>query len=61
MISILKKFAPDFSQASTWRGFITIITALGVSITPEQAASIIALGLAVTGAIGAFIKDKIKE
>ena len=46
------------SEASTWRGLIALATALGVAISPEQVAAIIAAGMAVMGVIGAFTKDK---
>lgn len=45
-------------EASTWRGIVAILTAAGVTISPAQAEAIIALGLAVIGAIGVFTSDK---
>ena len=45
-------------EASTWRGLIALLTAIGVALTPEQGEAIIALGLAVIGAIGVFTADK---
>jgi len=44
-------------EASTWRGIVAILTGFGVYLTPEQQNAIIALGLAVMGAIGAFFPD----
>lgn len=46
------------NEASTWRGFIAILTALGVALTPEQKEAIIAAGLALIGIMGAFFPDK---
>jgi len=45
-------------EASTWRGLVALLTAVGVAISPEQADAIVALGLAVIGAIGVFAADK---
>jgi len=45
-------------EASTWRGIVALLTALGVGISPEQGEAIIALGLAAIGAIGVFFADK---
>jgi hypothetical protein len=45
-------------EASTWRGLVALLTAVGVSVSPEQGEAIIALGLAVIGAIGVFTADK---
>lgn len=41
-------------EASTWRGVIAIVTAAGIGISPEQANAIVAAGLAIMGALGAF-------
>lgn len=49
-----------FSEASTWRGVILLFTALGINISPDQATSITSLGLAIAGALGAFLPDKLK-
>jgi len=46
------------SEPSTWRGIVALLTALGISISPEQMQLIITAGLALIGAIGAFTKDK---
>lgn len=45
-------------EASTWRGLIALVTAAGVTITPEQTEAIVAAGLAVIGLIGVFMPDK---
>lgn len=44
-------------EPSTWRGVFLLATALGVTISPEQQNAIVALGLAVVGAVGAFLPD----
>ena len=45
-------------EASTWRGVILLLTAIGVPVAPAMADSIIAAGLAIAGLIGAFSTDK---
>lgn len=45
-------------EASTWRGIVALVTAIGVTLTPDQSAAIVAAGLAVMGAVGAFFPDK---
>jgi hypothetical protein len=45
-------------EASTWRGIILVLTAVGVPVAPVMADSIIAAGLAIAGLIGAFAPDE---
>jgi hypothetical protein len=45
-------------ESSTWRGIVALLTAAGVALSPEQGEAIVALGLAVIGAIGVFTADK---
>lgn len=44
-------------QESTWRGFITTVTAFGIIIKPELAEAIIAAGLALVGVINILKND----
>ena len=46
------------SEASTWRGFVYLLTALGVSLGAAQAEAVIAVGMAIAGALGVFLADK---
>lgn len=39
------------NEPSTWRGIVAILTAFGMTITPEMAEKIVALGLALIGII----------
>ena len=41
-------------QESTWRGLLQFATAAGVGLRPDQAASILSLGMAAIGAINTF-------
>jgi hypothetical protein len=52
----MKKYILDrLKEASTWRGFVYMLTALGVTLSPAAAEAIIAAGMAIAGAIGAFL------
>jgi hypothetical protein len=46
------------SEASTWRGIVALLTAAGVSLSPEQTNAIIGAGLALIGLLGVFTADK---
>lgn len=45
-------------EASTWRGIVMVLTAIGLQVSPEQSAAIITAGIAIAGLIGVFTKDK---
>ena len=45
-------------EASTWRGLVALVTAVGISVTPELAEAIVSFGLAVIGILGVFTVDK---
>lgn len=47
-----------FKEASTWRGIVALLTAIGVTLSPEQGEAIVALGLAAIGTLGVFTADK---
>ena len=55
---MLKFLMERLSEASTWRGIIMFITAIGVKISPDQMEAIIVAGIGIVGAIGVFTKDK---
>ena len=44
-------------EASTWRGVVMLLTALGLNISPEMADAIISVGIAVAGAVGMLLPD----
>lgn len=44
-------------EASTWRGVIMLLTAVGLNISPEMADAIISVGIAVAGAVGMLLPD----
>lgn len=45
-------------EPSTWRGLILLLTAVGVPVAPALADSIISVGLAIAGLVGAVTPDK---
>jgi hypothetical protein len=45
------------SEPSTWRGLVWLITAAGVTLSPDQTGAIAGAGMAVAGAIGVFVSD----
>ena len=48
-------------EASTWRGIILLLTALGIQLEPEQATAIVSAGLALSGLIAVLTKDKLTK
>ena len=55
MIAYLKE---RLGEASTWRGIAALLTAVGVTLSPEQTNAIVSAGLALIGLLGVFTKDK---
>ena len=45
-------------EASTWRGLLLLVTAAGVTLSPDQKEAIITVGLALVGLVGVFTPDK---
>lgn len=41
-------------QPSTWQGLTGLTTALGITLSPDQAAAIVAIGIAIVGGIDVF-------
>lgn len=54
------KFGIALGEASTWRGLIMILTAVGLQIEPAQQTAIIQAGLAIVGLISVFTKGNQK-
>lgn len=51
-------FVERAKEASTWRGVILVLTALGLELTPQTENIILQLGLLIAGSLGIFTKDK---
>ena len=54
----MKYIMDRLSEPSSWRGIFAALTGVGIAISPDQAASFTALGLAIIGVIGVFTKDR---
>lgn len=52
------RFGVTLSEPSTWRGFVMLLTAVGVQLDPEQQNAVIVFGLAAAGLIGVFFKSE---
>jgi len=53
---MLDKIGVAFGEASTWRGLIFVLTAVGVQLDPQQQTAIITAGMALAGLVGVFFK-----
>jgi len=45
-------------EMSTWKGLVMVLSALGVTLSPDQIQAIIAAGLALVGVIDVFRKER---
>ena len=46
-------------EASTYRGIVTILTGLGIAISPESVAAITAGGMLAHGVLSVALRDKV--
>ena len=54
----MKYILDRLSEPSTWRGIISMLTALGVKLRPDLAEAIISGGLSAMGLINILRKEK---
>ncbi len=54
---ITKYLLERLSERSTWLGLTGLLTALGVTLSPELATATVSAGLAIAGFITAMTKD----
>ena len=54
----MKYLLDRLSEPSTWRGIISMLTALGVKLRPDLAEAIISGGLSARGMINIIRKEK---
>lgn len=45
-------------EASTWRGLVALLTAVGITISPELTEALVSAGLAIIGILGVVTADK---
>lgn len=53
----MKYLFDRLNEPSTWRGLISVLTALGVKLRPDLSEAIITAGLALMGIINIFRKE----
>ena len=53
----MKYILDRLNEPSTWRGLISVLTALGVKLRPDLSEAIITAGLALMGIINIFRKE----
>jgi hypothetical protein len=57
-MKIIDYILARLSETSTWRGIAMIVAASGLAIEPNKFNAIAAAGIAVSGAINVFRKEK---
>jgi hypothetical protein len=45
-------------ERSSWLGIISVLTVVGVSLSPEQTQAVVSAGVALAGAIAVFTRDQ---
>ena len=58
MNSAIRHLLAQAREPSTWRGLVWMLTAAGISISPELAVHVGATGMAIAGLIGALFPDR---
>lgn len=52
------KYAIDRAkEPSTWRGLLFVLTAVGITVSPDQQEAIVSVGMALAGLVGVFLPD----
>lgn len=57
MRKFLRYVLDRLKERSTWLGLISALTAIGVTFSTAQSEAIIAVGVALAGAIAVFTRD----
>jgi hypothetical protein len=55
---MMNYFLARAKEASSWRGAILFLTAVGVPVAPELQTAIVSAGLGLAGLIGVITADK---
>ncbi len=58
MKNILNYLLTRLKERSTWLGMISLVAAMGVSLSPDQSQAIVTAGVGLAGVIAVFTKDK---
>jgi hypothetical protein len=51
------RFGIDFTEPSTWKAVVWLLTSFGIVITPDQEQYIAILGMMAVGLLGLLFKD----
>lgn len=51
----------QFSQASTWRGIILIISSAGAMVSEDAKEAILTFGIMAAGLVGVLFPDQLKD
>lgn len=57
MKSFYKFILSRLKERSTWLGLISLLTAAGISLSPDEAQAIAAAGVATAGAVAVLTRD----
>lgn len=58
MRQLWARFGVTLSEPSTWRGFVMLLSAIGITLDPDQQNAIVVFGLAASGLIGVFFRSE---
>lgn len=58
MKPLLNYLIARLGEPSTWRGAFALLTAIGITLHPEQVAAITSLGLAAIGTLNVFRREQ---
>lgn len=57
-MNLVKTVLEYLKHASTWKGIIAVVTALGVTLSPELQAAVVSVGLSLIGLVQIFVDDR---
>ncbi len=58
MKNIFEYIVTRLKERSTWLGIISLVTAAGLTVSPDQTQAIATAGVGLAGVIAVFTKDK---
>lgn len=57
-MNILNYIISRLKERSTWLGLVSLTTAIGVSLSPEQTEAIVQAGISLAALVAIFTKDE---
>lgn len=55
---IIKWLLARAAEPSSWRGLLMCLTSIGITVAPDAAEHIVAIGIALAGAVGMLVADQ---